>query len=225
MQFKSIRNHAVNKFLRNKHGNTLQEFVHNSPTAVLRNMMGYRTFTYDHGFLVFEKWVQKYHIPMFAEILREYYKKETYENTPLDAIKEQWQNLDFGAIGGTMGDVVTALNAGLSPYATASLDANGALKFSSGSGLDTYSINVISDSTDRAGTGTSGRSEASGGTITLSAWHVPSEKRRKRRCGGVFPAGCQPIFQTDISAQKGAKATGQDRTSRTESGKFAACRY
>jgi flagellar hook-associated protein 1 len=63
--------------------------------------------------------------------------------------------LDFGAIGGSMGDVVTALNGGLSPYAVASLDANGALKFSNGSGFDNYSINVVSDSTDRAGTGTS----------------------------------------------------------------------
>jgi len=63
--------------------------------------------------------------------------------------------VNFGAIGGTMGDVVTALNAGLSPYTTASLDADGGLKFSNGSGFDTYSINVVSDSTDRAGTGTS----------------------------------------------------------------------
>ena len=63
--------------------------------------------------------------------------------------------VNFGAIGGTMGDVVTALNAGLSPYTTASLDVNGGLKFSNGSGSDTYSINVVSDSTDRAGTGTS----------------------------------------------------------------------
>lgn len=63
--------------------------------------------------------------------------------------------VNFGVIGGTMGDVVTALNAGLSPYTTASLDADGALKFSNGSGFDTYSINVVSDTSDRAGTGTS----------------------------------------------------------------------
>ncbi|WP_373085534.1 flagellar hook-associated protein FlgK [Sneathiella sp.] len=60
--------------------------------------------------------------------------------------------LDFGAIGGTMADVVTELNANLAPYTTASLDADGALAFTNAPGLGGYRLNVVSDSSDRAGT-------------------------------------------------------------------------
>ena len=63
--------------------------------------------------------------------------------------------LDFGAIGPTMADVVTELNANLSPYTTASLDANGALKLTNSSGYDGYRIHVVTDNSDRGGTGVS----------------------------------------------------------------------
>ncbi|MCF8466038.1 MAG: flagellar hook-associated protein FlgK [Sneathiella sp.] len=63
--------------------------------------------------------------------------------------------LDFGAIGPTMADIVTEINANLNPYTTASLDANGALKFTNSSGYDGYSINVVTDNSDRGGTGVS----------------------------------------------------------------------
>jgi len=63
--------------------------------------------------------------------------------------------IDFGAIGGTMNDVVNEINANLAPYTTASLDADGALKFTNAAGHDSYSLNVVSDSSDRGGTGVS----------------------------------------------------------------------
>lgn len=63
--------------------------------------------------------------------------------------------IDFGAIGGTMADVVNEINANLGPYVTASLDAQGALVFSNAIGYDNYSLNVVSDSSDRGGTGVS----------------------------------------------------------------------
>lgn len=63
--------------------------------------------------------------------------------------------LDFGAIGGTMTDVVNAINAGIGPYTTASLDANGALVLNNASGFGNYKINVLSDTSDRGATGVS----------------------------------------------------------------------
>ncbi len=63
--------------------------------------------------------------------------------------------LDFGAIGGTMADVVTEINSNLGSYATASLDANGAIVISTATGYQNYNINVRADSSDRSGTGTS----------------------------------------------------------------------
>jgi flagellar hook-associated protein 1 FlgK len=63
--------------------------------------------------------------------------------------------LDFGAIGGTMADVVTEINSNMGGFVTASVDANGALAFTSAAGLENYSINVPSDTSDRGGTGTS----------------------------------------------------------------------
>ncbi|MZR30206.1 flagellar hook-associated protein FlgK [Sneathiella litorea] len=63
--------------------------------------------------------------------------------------------LDFGAIGGTMADVVMEINSNLGSYATASLDANGAIVISTATGYQNYNINVRADSSDRSGTGTS----------------------------------------------------------------------
>ncbi|MEX1035750.1 MAG: flagellar hook-associated protein FlgK [Sneathiella sp.] len=63
--------------------------------------------------------------------------------------------LDFGAIGGTMADVVTEINSSLGGYTTASLDANGALSFNNGTGFGDYNINVLADVTDRGATGMS----------------------------------------------------------------------
>lgn len=63
--------------------------------------------------------------------------------------------LDFGAIGGTMADVVTEINSNMGGFVTASVDANGALAFTYAAGLENYSINVSSDTSDRGGTGIS----------------------------------------------------------------------
>ncbi|MAL77633.1 MAG: flagellar hook-associated protein FlgK [Sneathiella sp.] len=63
--------------------------------------------------------------------------------------------LDFGAIGGTMADVVNAINSNLGPYATASLDASGALVFSTATGYAGYQINVTENSSLRGATGVS----------------------------------------------------------------------
>ncbi|MBO0335197.1 flagellar hook-associated protein FlgK [Sneathiella sp. CAU 1612] len=63
--------------------------------------------------------------------------------------------LDFGAIGGTMSDVVTEINSNMGSFLTASLDSNGALNFTSATGYGNYSINVLSDTSDRGATGTS----------------------------------------------------------------------
>ncbi|WP_339713243.1 flagellar hook-associated protein FlgK [uncultured Sneathiella sp.] len=63
--------------------------------------------------------------------------------------------LDFGAIGGTMADVVNEINSNLGGYTTASLDANGALVFNNSTGFGDYSVNVLADATDRSATGMS----------------------------------------------------------------------
>ena len=63
--------------------------------------------------------------------------------------------LDFGAIGGTMTDVVTDINSNMGSFVTASVDANGALTFTPAAGFENYRINVPSDTSDRGGTGTS----------------------------------------------------------------------
>jgi len=61
--------------------------------------------------------------------------------------------VDFGAIGGTMNDVINEINANISPAATASLDANGAIQITNANGYENYKINVVNDTSDRAGTG------------------------------------------------------------------------
>ena len=61
--------------------------------------------------------------------------------------------VDFGAIGGTMADVLTELNAGLSPAATATLSATGAIEITNAVGFENYSLTVVNDGTDRGATG------------------------------------------------------------------------
>ncbi len=60
--------------------------------------------------------------------------------------------LDFGAIGGTMADVVAAINSNLGPYTAASLDASGALSFTMANGYSGYQINVAADGSQRGAT-------------------------------------------------------------------------
>jgi len=63
--------------------------------------------------------------------------------------------VDFGAIGGTMADVIAEMNTGLSPAATAALTADGAIEITNATGFDNYTINVVGDTSDRGGTGLS----------------------------------------------------------------------
>ncbi|MBL4667223.1 MAG: flagellar hook-associated protein FlgK [Sneathiella sp.] len=63
--------------------------------------------------------------------------------------------VDFGAIGGTMADVIAELNTGLGTAATASLTSDGAIEITNAAGFDNYSINVVNDTSDRGGTGLS----------------------------------------------------------------------
>ncbi len=61
--------------------------------------------------------------------------------------------VDFGAIGATMADVLTEMNTGLNPAATATLDANGAIQISTATGFEDYSLSVTNDTSDRGATG------------------------------------------------------------------------
>lgn len=61
--------------------------------------------------------------------------------------------IDFGAIGGTMADVLTEMNTGLAPYATATLTSTGAIEITAASGFDTYKLSIENDTSDRGGTG------------------------------------------------------------------------
>lgn len=65
--------------------------------------------------------------------------------------------LDFTltVAGATIGDVITQLNAGLSPYGSFALDANGKLAFSPASAYEGGTLFSINDLTDRGGTGRS----------------------------------------------------------------------
>ncbi len=62
-------------------------------------------------------------------------------------------SVDFGAIGGTMTDVINAINAGLGAAGTATLNAYGAIEISNAGGYENYQIAVTNDTTNRAGTG------------------------------------------------------------------------
>lgn len=57
--------------------------------------------------------------------------------------------------GATMGDLITQLNTGLSPYASFSLDAQGALKQTLAPGSENSTLFSVSDTTNRGGTGLS----------------------------------------------------------------------
>lgn len=61
--------------------------------------------------------------------------------------------VDFGAIGGTMTDVLAELNTGLNPAATATLSATGEIEIATASGFDNYSLSVTNDGTNRGATG------------------------------------------------------------------------
>ncbi|MCG8493493.1 MAG: flagellar hook-associated protein FlgK [Sneathiellales bacterium] len=60
--------------------------------------------------------------------------------------------IDFGAIGGTMTDVINELNTGLSPAATAALSADGEIIITNAAGYENYKISVTNDTSDRGGT-------------------------------------------------------------------------
>ncbi|MEH6402507.1 MAG: flagellar hook-associated protein FlgK [Sneathiella sp.] len=61
--------------------------------------------------------------------------------------------INFGAIGGTMADVLTELNTGLNPAATATLSATGEIEITNATGFENYSFTVVNDGTDRGATG------------------------------------------------------------------------
>lgn len=63
--------------------------------------------------------------------------------------------IDMGAIGGTMNDVVNALNTGLNGVATFALDGDGRLVSTNGANFADHSIQVTSDNTARGTTGLS----------------------------------------------------------------------
>jgi len=63
--------------------------------------------------------------------------------------------LDFSALGGTVTDVLTNLNANLGAYATFTLDPNGALVATPTSAYSAFELHVASDSTSRGATGVS----------------------------------------------------------------------
>ena len=62
--------------------------------------------------------------------------------------------IDFGVIGGTMQDIVDEINASISPAGTATIQSNGAIVVSNANGYENYKINVVNDTSNRAGTGT-----------------------------------------------------------------------
>jgi flagellar hook-associated protein 1 len=64
-------------------------------------------------------------------------------------------NYTLTAAGGSFGTILTDLNTNLAGYMSFSLDSDGALVTTPASGYESYKIRVISDSTQRGGTGTS----------------------------------------------------------------------
>lgn len=62
-------------------------------------------------------------------------------------------SVDFGTIGGTMGDVVTALNTAFNGTATFSLDGDGALVTRVGTAFPGHSVEIVNDTTSRGTTG------------------------------------------------------------------------
>jgi len=66
--------------------------------------------------------------------------------------------LDFSTVGATVGDVVTALNTGMSGFASFALNANGALTGTVSSSYPGYTLEVAGDTTERGGAATTGLS-------------------------------------------------------------------
>jgi flagellar hook-associated protein 1 len=64
-------------------------------------------------------------------------------------------SVDFGAIGGTMTDVINELNTNLSPATVASLSSDGEIQFMPAVGYENYRLNVVNDTSNR---GVSGKS-------------------------------------------------------------------
>lgn len=63
--------------------------------------------------------------------------------------------LDFSAVGGTVSDVIAALNTGFAGVATWSLDGNGRLSATPAAGFEQYVVHTRTDSTSRGATGVS----------------------------------------------------------------------
>ncbi len=61
--------------------------------------------------------------------------------------------LDFSTLGATFNDILTQLNSDFSGYATFSLSSAGELVMTPASGYETYNPVVVTDNTDRGGTG------------------------------------------------------------------------
>ncbi|MEC9346377.1 MAG: flagellar hook-associated protein FlgK [Pseudomonadota bacterium] len=98
--------------------------------------------------------------------------------------------VDFGAIGGTMGDVVSALNTAFNGTALFSLDADGALVTNVGTAFNGFSVEIVNDTSLRGTTGL--------------------------RFADMFGLGSRPVAEmattldvrSDIAAQPGRIATG-----------------
>lgn len=68
---------------------------------------------------------------------------------------ERTNTVSVSVTGSTIGDMIDALNSAFSGKATFSLDDNGELSMTAASGYQDYTLNVLSDSTERGTTGTS----------------------------------------------------------------------
>ncbi|WP_338502741.1 flagellar basal body rod C-terminal domain-containing protein [Sphingomonas kaistensis] len=107
------------------------------------------------------------------------------------------------AAGGTIGDLVTALNAGpLSAFGTASLDARGRIAFTPVVNLPTANLSVVSDTTSRFGTGRS-----------LSSLLLPLGNETGLAGAAIRPdiaasGRALPLARIDTAAAVGARAIG-----------------
>nr|WP_314445716.1 flagellar basal body rod C-terminal domain-containing protein [uncultured Sphingomonas sp.] len=105
--------------------------------------------------------------------------------------------------GGTIGDLVTSLNAGpLSAFGSVALDSRGRLAFTPVANLPTASLSVVSDSTSRFGTDRS-----------LSSLLLPSGREAGLDGARVRPdiaatGRALPLARLDIAAEVGTKAVG-----------------
>ncbi|MEQ9642700.1 MAG: flagellar hook-associated protein FlgK [Alphaproteobacteria bacterium] len=99
--------------------------------------------------------------------------------------------LDFSAVGGTVGDVVTALNTGFAGVATWSLDGNGALTATPAAGFENYVVHTRTDTTDRGGSG-----------VTFSDFFGPAGSDQ---ADAAFSMNVDSAFLTDPAAMALAK--------------------